>query len=142
MRQESTSGGEKQASGAGAKKGWRRIVSLAGPAAVGAAGLAAAAVGGYLEGEKVGAARAVAHELFTREHRELREVQGGIELVRQRLYRLHAEERRASEELARAEKESSRQHEGAAPSQGASANAEHGAAPPNLPQTTVTEGAP
>ncbi len=93
MRQETTSGGEKQASGAGAKKkGWRRVVSLAGPVAVGVAGLAAAAGVGYVRGEKAGAARAVAREIFTREHRELREIQDGVARVKQTIEKIRQEE--------------------------------------------------
>lgn len=160
MRQESTSGGEKQAREAlelgplpasgvawlepapgdrplplrpASGKRFSRILRgarlWAGPVAVGAAGLAAAAGVGYLQGEKIGAAKAVAREVLVRDHRELREIQGGIELVRQKLYKIHAEERRAAEELRRAH-EGYTNAIGAAPSQGASANAEQGAAPP------------
>ncbi len=92
VRQENTSGAEKQASGAGAKRGWRRVMSLAGPVAVGVAGLAAAAGVGYVRGEKAGAARAVAHEIFTREHRELREIQEGVERVKQTIAKIRQEE--------------------------------------------------
>lgn len=142
MRQENTSGGEKQASGAGAKKGWRRIVSWAGPVAVGVAGLAAAAGAGYLQGEKIGAARAVAREVFTREHRELREVQAGIERAREVLRKIHDQERRAASELratsaepraTKAPTEVLPNEKGAAESQGAPASADHSAAPTYLP---------
>ncbi len=93
MRQETTSGGEKHASGAGAeKKGWRRIVSIAGPVAVGVAGLAAAAGVGYVQGEKAGAARAVAHEIFTREHKELREIEAGVARVKETIAKIRAAE--------------------------------------------------
>ena len=75
------------------------MMSWAGPVAAGVAGLAAAAGVGYLEGEKIGAAKAVAREILVRDHRELREIESGVELVRQKLYRLHAEERRALDAL-------------------------------------------
>ena len=125
MRQESTSGEKKQARGAGARGAWRRILSVAGPVAVGVAGLAAAAGVGYLQGEKIGAAKAVAREIFTRQHSELREIQAGVEIARQKLSKIHNEERRALKEIS----EQSHQKEGAASSNGAPASADQGAAP-------------
>jgi hypothetical protein len=96
MSEETTAAPEKQPKSVGSEGGaWATARRRLGQGFVGLLALAAAAGGGYMEGEKIGAAKAVAREVFTREHRELKDLEGGIQTVRERLRKIHDQERAA-----------------------------------------------